>query len=242
MPRNPSWTRDELILALDLYFRINPVYASKDDAAIRELSDLLNALPVHTERPDGDRFRNPNGVYMKLCNFLRLDPSYKGVGLSRGGHLEEDIWREFAADRPRLEATARAIKLASRFMTSAGIEKSSQSDGEDEEFTEGRVLTILHRRRERSRAAVAQKKKQVLDRTGALECEVCGFDFERVYGAMGSGFAECHHTVPLCDLGDSTRMRLSDLAIVCANCHRMLHRSRPMFSVVQLRAMIREHV
>ena len=39
---------------------------------------------------------------------------------------------------------------------------------------------------------------------------------------MGKGFAECHHVVPLADLGRQKRTRLEDLAIVCANCHRMI--------------------
>ncbi len=82
--RNPHWTRDELILALDLYFKVNPVHTSEKHPAIVELSNILNGHPIHKERPDGGKFRNPNGVYMKLCNFLRLDPDYNGTGLDAG--------------------------------------------------------------------------------------------------------------------------------------------------------------
>ena len=56
-----------------------------------ELSEVLNRLPIHSVRPDQHRFRNANGVYMKLCNFLRFDPSYTGKGLSRGGADEETV-------------------------------------------------------------------------------------------------------------------------------------------------------
>jgi len=55
-----------------------------------------------------------------------------------------------------------------------------------------------------------------------LECEVCGFDFFETYGERGNGFAECHHKLPLSHGTRSTYLR--DLAVVCANCHRMLHR------------------
>ncbi len=87
-----------MILALDLYFRLPPNSTSKGNPLIIELSDILNRLPIHPDRADAERFRNPNGVYMKLCNFLRFDPSYAGVGLKAGPHHEEEIWNEFAIE------------------------------------------------------------------------------------------------------------------------------------------------
>lgn len=111
MPRrNPTWTRDELILALDLYFRLGPSRLSASHPEIVALSEALNALPIHADRPDVARFRNPNGVYMKLCNFLRLDPTYVGVGLQRGSRADEEVWKEFAGDQQRLRAAAESIR------------------------------------------------------------------------------------------------------------------------------------
>ena len=73
MRRNPNWARDELILALDLYFRVNfPSHTSKSNTEIVQLSELLNALPIHAKSEQQKTFRNPNSVYMKLCNFLRF--------------------------------------------------------------------------------------------------------------------------------------------------------------------------
>src|SRR5690554_6763003 len=97
--RNPPWTRDELILALDLYFRLDPVDISADHPGVIALSNLLRQLPIHQHRPDPERFRNPNAVCMKLWNFARLDPSYKGAGLEAGSKLDEAIWDEFAGNR-----------------------------------------------------------------------------------------------------------------------------------------------
>jgi 5-methylcytosine-specific restriction protein A len=72
--RNPKWTRDELILALDLYFRCTPLKTNKDHHEIVKLSNILNSLPIHPKKLEYEKFRNPNGVYMKLCNFLWFDP------------------------------------------------------------------------------------------------------------------------------------------------------------------------
>lgn len=93
--RNPIWSREELILALDLYYRHNPLTINKNHKEVVKLSQILNSLQIHNIRPNSNKFRNPNGVYMKLCNFLRFDTNYKGVGLQRGGKLEEQIWIEF---------------------------------------------------------------------------------------------------------------------------------------------------
>jgi 5-methylcytosine-specific restriction protein A len=238
MPRNPVWARDELILALDLYFRVNPIHTSEINPEIQELSRVLNELPIHTNRPEGDRFRNPNGVYMKLCNFLRFDPDYTGTGLTRGGRLEKEIWEEFAGHREVLSATARAIRESRATLSLQQVE--AEVPAPEDEFAEGRLLTALHKRRERSVSAVRRKKASVLAATRRLACEACGFDFGDFYGPLGQGFAECHHTVALSELTHTGSTRLADLALICANCHRMIHRSRPMLTVAQLRQQIRD--
>ncbi|MFD7789740.1 HNH endonuclease [Streptomyces sp. NPDC059759] len=60
----------------------------------------------------------------------------------------------------------------------------------------------------------------------ALQCEVCDFDFARVYGRLGVDYIEVHHVTPL-HVAGTRETRLSDLACLCANCHRMCHRSSP---------------
>ena len=106
-----------------------------------------------------------------------------------------------------------------------------------EEAAEGRVKLRKHKVRERNTRLVKAKKELVLKQTGKLACEVCGFDFLKTYGKLGAGFIECHHGVPLAELESGSVTRLSDLHLVCANCHRMLHRNNTM-SVVELRALI----
>jgi 5-methylcytosine-specific restriction protein A len=111
---------------------------------------------------------------------------------------------------------------------------------DDEEFPEGKELTRLHKQKERNPKVVQKKKNQVLHSNGKLACEVCGFDFAKFYGKLGYGFAECHHTIPVSKLFDGQKTKLSDLTIVCANCHRMLHRAKPLISTIELRAIIKK--
>ena len=116
MPRNPRWTRDEIILALDLFFKVNPLHTSEKHPDIFALSELLNKFPANTNKETDERYRNPNGVYMKMCNFLHFDPSYSGVGLKAGSKLDKAIWDEFSGDRTRLEKVAAEIKENSKLL------------------------------------------------------------------------------------------------------------------------------
>jgi 5-methylcytosine-specific restriction protein A len=124
MARNPKWSREELMLALDLYFRVNPAHSSPQNEEVEKLSALLCRLSSHQLTADPVRFRNPNGVYMKLCNFLRFDPDYHGSGLSRGGKLEEAIWNEFYEDRRRLSRLCDAIAAQSQTTSVAETPRS----------------------------------------------------------------------------------------------------------------------
>jgi hypothetical protein len=109
--------------------------------------------------------------------------------------------------------------------------------GPNESFAEGRELLRLHRHLERNPTLVQRKKVQVLARNGNLVCEVCDFDFALTYGPIGYGFAECHHLRPLAEIRTERRTTLSQLAVVCSNCHRMLHR-RLTGSVGELRGIV----
>src|SRR4051794_7325478 len=75
--RNRPWEYDELVLALDLYFQVPDARQSKTHPAVADLSRVLRALPLPIDRPDPERFRNVNGVFMKLQNFKAVDPEYR---------------------------------------------------------------------------------------------------------------------------------------------------------------------
>jgi 5-methylcytosine-specific restriction protein A len=230
--RNPPWERDELILALDLYLREGLV----DDShpSVVDLSELLNRLPLHPLQPDPSRFRNPNGVHLKLANFAALDPAYPGAGMRHLGQRDRQVWDDFKDRHDRLRAVAEAIHAEAFQQQAAPL---APEDGEDE-AQEGRILFRRHRVRERDRGLVKRKKQQAQQRTGRLACEICTFDFEAVYGSHGLGYIECHHTIPLAQAAGPRTTRLEDLAVVCSNCHRMLHRGDPPPTLLALRKAI----
>jgi HNH endonuclease len=108
----------------------------------------------------------------------------------------------------------------------------------DVEALEGMTTYVSHLRRERNRAVTDAKKEQTHALHGRLVCEACGFDFSAFYGKLGEGYCEVHHKIPLASLDGKRVTKLDDLAIVCSNCHRMIHRKTPMPSVSELKALI----
>ncbi len=70
-------------------------------------------------------------------------------------------------------------------------------------------------------------------------CVVCGFNFEEKYGELGIGFIHVHHLVPLAKIGQEYKVDpIKDLRPVCPNCHAMLHRKSPPFSIEELKLKI----
>ena len=59
-------------------------------------------------------------------------------------------------------------------------------------------------------------------------CSVCGFNFGAFYGEWGLNWAEVHHIIPIASYGgkETETNPAFDLAVVCANCHRMLHKKK----------------
>lgn len=110
----------------------------------------------------------------------------------------------------------------------------------DDSAIEGEARLVSHLRRERRRSLVESKKNAVLAATGTLACEVCGFDFGARYGALGEGFCEVHHKKPLAEAQGASVTSLADLAVVCSNCHRIIHRSACALSVEELKNKLTE--
>jgi 5-methylcytosine-specific restriction protein A len=68
-------------------------------------------------------------------------------------------------------------------------------------------------------------------------CVVCGFNFEKVYGAIGAGFIHVHHLVPLSEVKSVYELDpIEDLRPVCPNCHAIIHSTQPMLTIEELKA------
>ena len=74
----------------------------------------------------------------------------------------------------------------------------------------------------------------------ATSCDACTFSFSNTYGDFAQHYIEAHHTIPVPQLRGNSHPRIRDLALVCSNCHRMLHLKRPWLTIAQLKTRIRK--
>ena len=105
---------------------------------------------------------------------------------------------------------------------------------DDEKLYEGALITVKANKYERNQKA----RKECVAKKG-YHCLVCGRDFESTYGEIGRGFIHVHHLTPISTIGQEYELNVdTDLAPVCPNCHYMLHRKNPPYTIEELKDII----
>jgi|JI9StandDraft_2_1071091.scaffolds.fasta_scaffold31231_2 putative restriction endonuclease len=108
-------------------------------------------------------------------------------------------------------------------------------------FPEGRKKFILHTIRERDSQVIKDAKEAFKKKHNReLFCEVCGFNFENIYGKHGKDYIEGHHSKPISKMKKGDVTKISDIIMVCSNCHRMLHRKRPWITKDKLKSLLKQ--
>ncbi|HTB64544.1 MAG TPA: HNH endonuclease [Opitutales bacterium] len=105
-------------------------------------------------------------------------------------------------------------------------------------FAEGKKKYKMHRKLERDSSIGKKAKELRLAKDQCLRCDVCNFSFIEQYGKHGEGYIEAHHTVPVSKLRGKKKTKVADIALVCSNCHSVIHRSKPMLSIVSLKKIV----
>jgi hypothetical protein len=87
-----------------------------------------------------------------------------------------------------------------------------------------------------------EARKRCIQHYGC-RCAVCDFDFERVYGELGSGFIHVHHLNPISEIREQYVIDpIADLRPICPNCHAMIHREAKILRIEDLRELIHKNV
>ena len=205
-----SFTRDEVILALDVLYSSENGRVTADSDEIKELSLLLNRLPIHPLENRRADFRNPHGVAVQLskfrsnCNTGKKDPHL--------GSVFFDVAFEYEDRIDELHSIAKAIRKNKEvFISLFG------SPLEDNGFPEGVLLGHLHNIIEQRDGA----KLEIND-----YCEVCNSRPALCYRNVGP-LLQNHLAVAPTLMDYSKKYRANSFLTVCPTCHAALHRYRP---------------
>jgi 5-methylcytosine-specific restriction protein A len=114
-----------------------------------------------------------------------------------------------------------------------------ESEEEKSSFVEGGIVERMHLHRERNSRLIKVVKETFKIKFGKLFCQICEFNFTEMYGVLGEDFIEAHHTIAISFMNPNHQTKPEDIALVCANCHRMLHRKRPWLGISELKEILK---
>ncbi len=121
-------------------------------------------------------------------------------------------------------------KISSRLPT------ETLSFDEVEYFKEGKVIQIYVDKFERNQKA----RLKCIEHYGD-KCYVCGFDFGQVYGDIAQGFIHVHHLKQLSEIKSEYQVDpINDLIPVCANCHSVIHLTRPSMTIKEIKKKLKK--
>lgn len=100
--------------------------------------------------------------------------------------------------------------------------------------TEGFLKEITYFRKKRNRAI----RNQCAEKYN-YTCQVCGFNFEKTYGARGRNYIEVHHLKPMANYDDEHNVNIEDLIALCSNCHSMIHNGPQLLTPDELKELMK---
>ncbi|EOQ17198.1 DUF3427 domain-containing protein [Bacillus cereus] len=112
--------------------------------------------------------------------------------------------------------------------------KTTEEVDNPEKYTEGATKQVSVNVYERNPVA----RRKCIEHYGC-SCVVCNFNFEKTYGDLGKDFIHVHHLKELHTIGEEYEVDpITDLRPVCPNCHAMLHKRKPAYSIEELKGFL----
>ncbi len=239
-----DWKLEEQVLACDLLASNNWLTIPERDPRVVQLSTFLRSQWVYS--PSIPEYRSTNSVHRKIEDLRTAHPDHVGT-TTRGGRLSAQVAQAFATDPAQMHTLAVNLNNNQQLdlpldYTADDIEAPlplTESASADDlvNAVEGRAIRRMVQVYERDPKLRQQKIALSRKTRGSIACEVCAFDFERVYPGRGDGYVEVHHVTPLHTTGAKMN-GIDDLILLCANCHRMIHRPPNWLTPDELRAIV----
>lgn len=126
---NPKWSRDETILALDLYNQCAGRIPSDKDPRVINLSKILRSLRIYQDAASRPSFRNPDGVAFKLQNIRSVAT---GHGLKNVSKTDRQVWADLGGQPEKVRSLAQEIMASAK-----GLDELDSPDPEVSERFDG---------------------------------------------------------------------------------------------------------
>lgn len=224
-----------------------PLQPSNRDREFKRYSDLQRYQVVIGHLMDGLTHREMDERFLGLDS--QVSKGYQSMGILHYLGLKKAFKSFFKAFT--LEQVLKELKSQKGYENIVAVlsgidigeytamEDIRAEEAEDGNFVfEGKERYYYGKKYERD----ASNRRKAIELHG-VNCSVCGFNFESVYGERGRDFIEVHHLKPLSTLNEPMRVNPeTDLIPVCSNCHRMIHRrTENVLSPEALRKIINNH-
>jgi 5-methylcytosine-specific restriction protein A len=147
------------------------------------------------------------------------------------GHGQKSVWYVDKPDRQELKDELLDYV--------EGIINQANSNDENKYHLHDESRTRITSTKQISRSQAARAE---CIRLKGCHCNICGFDFEKAYGAIGKDYIEVHHITPIGQLStaedyDGTDPQ-KDLIPLCSNCHSMIHRRKEPYQPDEIKTML----
>jgi 5-methylcytosine-specific restriction protein A len=187
-------------------------YGKKSSAALNKQADLMR---------------------MKISEFETYfsaepnkDPSSKAKYRQGDIYIKEYEFNDLPSESVLLDDLFKMLEAYETLFFRGG--RDSDAFDDDGPSTD-KEIAIEERHKKRVHFSIerpSSSKIKAIKKKLGYKCQVCGFDFEEKYGALGKEYIEAHHLIPISELkqGETRKTSEKDFATLCSNCHRMIHK------------------
>ena len=227
-----DWRSDKFSVG-DIVF----IYKTKPEQCIRYKMEVVKTKMIFNEAFEQEDYWTDKDVYYSgITSFyarFKLLEEYKDDNLSLHHLHEHGLNGQPQSVRECKEEGILDFLLHPHQMVNEDVYDVDYPE-DDEKLYEGALVKVMANKYERNQKArrecVAQK---------GYQCLVCGRDFEATYGEIGKNFIHVHHLTPISTIGKEYELNVdTDLVPVCPNCHYMLHRKDPPYTIEEMREIL----
>lgn len=189
------------------------------------LYEIYGEFKQHEVKPAGKRIDH-------------LESANRNVAIKRAILSDEEFrkTKKLLEDSVRMYLLKDPIKYPDLKIEEEPLFSTPDEITDHENLYEGAKYQIIVNAYERNPEA----RHKCIGHYGAT-CFVCGFDFGQTYGEVGRGFIHSHHLRQLSDIGEQYIIDpINDLRPVCPNCHAIIHKRKPPYSIDEVKVLLSE--